>query len=216
MYIRKLLLGGSGLKNANSEAKLSFSGIYPFFCLALYTEACKRMIVCSSTELGCFKDCILSRVTLEDYTRRVSTSRWLWMVLKIGALKFLCPIWYTGTVVIFSIGKNSGMHRSWTQKTCPFFGGLVIFKKGERATILVPGVGPSRFCRAKCCDVWNKEASWDVDCWGIIRVTPTWWIYWIYLERPNPGKFQGGAQYLGFSQNVPSWNHTSAGNVPKM
>ena len=30
------------------------------------------MIVCSSTELGCFKDCILSRVTLEDYTRRVS------------------------------------------------------------------------------------------------------------------------------------------------
>lgn len=28
---------------------------------------------------------------------------------------------YTGTVVIFSIGKISGMHRSWTQKTCPFF-----------------------------------------------------------------------------------------------
>lgn len=39
-------------------------------CRALL-EACKRMIVCSSTELGCFKDCILSRVTLEDYTRRI-------------------------------------------------------------------------------------------------------------------------------------------------
>ena len=93
MYIRKLLLGGSGLKNANSGAKLRFSGIYPKkIRLALYTEACKRMIVCSSTELGCFKDCILSRVTLEDYTRRVSASRWRWMVLKIGARKFLCPI----------------------------------------------------------------------------------------------------------------------------
>lgn len=39
------------------------------------TKACKRIIVCSSTELGCFKDCILSRVTLEDYTRRILAKR---------------------------------------------------------------------------------------------------------------------------------------------
>lgn len=36
------------------------------------SKACKRMILCSSTELGCLKDCILSRVTLEDYSTRTS------------------------------------------------------------------------------------------------------------------------------------------------
>ena len=135
MYVyQKIAPGWKRVKERQFWSETSFFGdISKKNRLALYTEACKRMIVCSSTELGCFKDCILSRVTLEDYTRRVSASRWRWMVLKIGARKFLCPIsWGTRVQWWFlALEKFQGCTDLGPKKLAPFFG-LVIFKKGFR------------------------------------------------------------------------------------
>ncbi|CAK8993199.1 unnamed protein product, partial [Durusdinium trenchii] len=50
-------------------------------CRAL-VEWAHRIVLCSASELGCFKDCILSRATLQDYNLRI------WPTYKQRALRF--------------------------------------------------------------------------------------------------------------------------------